>query len=102
MTLQLALTQAIKNRQRQLEAELLDRSPWPFSITPYGNMLLDCALDLKKFTDDLPTRIEALRTGSVGVLPSGKSRAVPSFIVFSPLPRHNPSFLYRTLLSTDH
>ena len=66
-----ALTQAINKLEKQLEAELLDRSTRPLSITPYGHMLLDYARDLEKSTDDLLARIEAVRTGTGGVLRIG-------------------------------
>lgn len=66
-----ALTQAINKLEKQLEAELLDRSTRPLRITPYGHMLLDYARGLEESTDDLLARIAAVRTGTGGVLRIG-------------------------------
>lgn len=66
-----ALSQAITKLERQLDAELIDRSTRPISITPYGHMVLDYAREMQDATDDLLAKIEAVRTGTGGVLRVG-------------------------------
>ncbi|MHA3976948.1 LysR family transcriptional regulator [Halovulum sp. GXIMD14794] len=66
-----ALTQAIGKLEKQLGVQLFDRSTRPLNITPYGELLLDYARTLEKNTEELTAGIDALRTGSGGVLRVG-------------------------------
>lgn len=66
-----ALTQAIGKLERQLDAHLFDRSTRPLGITPYGQMLLEYVSELERSTDDLTARIEAVKSGTGGMLRIG-------------------------------
>lgn len=66
-----ALTQAISKLERQLEVTLFDRSTRPLNLTAYGEALLEYARDLERGSDELVARLEAMKSGSGGVVRVG-------------------------------
>ncbi|MCB1491065.1 MAG: LysR family transcriptional regulator [Rhodobiaceae bacterium] len=66
-----ALTQAIGKLERQLGVALFDRSTRPLSITACGETLLDYARTMERNSDDLVARLEAIKSGSGGVVRVG-------------------------------
>ena len=61
-----ALTQAIGKLERQLDVTLLDRSTRPLNLTAYGEALLDYARDFERSSDELVSRLEAMKSGKGG------------------------------------
>lgn len=66
-----ALTQAIGKLERQLGVELFDRSTRPLGITSYGEALMEYAQSVERSTGELTAKIEAMKTGSGGMLRFG-------------------------------
>lgn len=66
-----ALTQAIGKLERQLGVELLDRSTRPLGVTRYGELLIEYAASLERSGIELHKSLEALKSGSGGLLRVG-------------------------------
>lgn len=66
-----ALTQAIAKLEKELDVPLLDRSTRPLGITPYGQALMEYAQRVEREAADIRSRLEAMKTGSGGILRFG-------------------------------
>ena len=66
-----ALTQAISKLERPLNVRLFDRSTRPLNLTAYGEALQEYARNLERSSDDLVARLEAMKSGSGGVVRVG-------------------------------
>ncbi|MAQ85480.1 MAG: hypothetical protein CMH12_19835 [Maritimibacter sp.] len=66
-----ALTQAIAKLERQLGVQVLDRSTRPLGITPYGELVADYARSLDRNATDFTEKLQAMKTGTGGMLRFG-------------------------------
>lgn len=66
-----ALTQTIAKLEKQLDVSLFDRTTRPMTLTPYGALMLDFAQLLEQNADSLTVNLEAMKTGSGGMLRIG-------------------------------
>lgn len=66
-----ALTQAVNKLERQLGVPVLDRSTRPVGITPFGEMVRDYARELERIDADFVQNLQAMKTGTGGMLRFG-------------------------------
>ncbi|MGQ7843297.1 LysR family transcriptional regulator [Granulosicoccus sp. 3-233] len=66
-----ALTQAITKLEKLLGVELFDRSTRPLGVTRYGELLVEHANTIERSNTELHKSLEALKSGSGGLLRVG-------------------------------
>lgn len=78
---QSALTKAVKRLESQLGLRLFERSPRGMSPTSAGEMFIDRIRILHRDYADLLTQMQAIQSGTQGILQFGYSPSVPDTIV---------------------